>query len=345
MGGLRILAVAAALVATAGLTACGGGHARPAPSTAPTSVVPPRAADNSAAGAVGADLVVGDQLRPLGGSPVGLPGSGTVYSAHKLPDGWLVERGDKGMRKLWLVTTTGSKLLVDFVDNGYSIGADGRHLAYQQGNWLTVGVIGSGKVIVQSRTQLPGKDGSQGRSGAVLTGWAGEFLVIGNRVGVDYEGFDVWDPSRGGYSPTFNKDVYGIFGAPPAGGSLLGAVAVGADRHPCLASLDPSAGLRASNVNCAVPVHPSYGWLSPDARHLAAWMRDTFTVYELASGTVAASVPYQGVGVPTWIDGSTVVVPQKDKLIRLDLGDPKHPQELPLPDPGGQWLVVARIGN
>jgi len=56
-------------------------------------------------------------------------------------------------------------------------------------------------------------------------------------------------------------------------------------------------------------------------------------------------VPYQGVGVPTWIDGSTVVVPQKDKLIRLDLGDPKHPQELPLPDPGGQWLVVARIGN
>ena len=342
--GRRILAAGAAVLALAGLASCDSkaAPARAVPSA--TGLVPPRAADNWGGGAIGADLVVGDQLRPLGGTSITLQGLGEVYSARRVADGWLVERGDQAARKLWLVTATTQALLVDVVDNGYAVAPDGRHIAFQQGNWLSVGQLTGGRLTVDSKTQLPGKDGPQGRTGATLAGWFGPYLAIGDRLGADYDGFDVYDPTHGGYNPTFNPDVYGVFGLQP-GGMLLGAVAVGGDRHPCLATLDPAERLRASNVNCAVQVHPAHGWLAPDLRHLAGLAKDTVTVYEIPTGSRIASAPYQGTGEPVWLDRNVLLVPEPDRIVRIDMTDPKHPQDLPLPDPHGHWVVVPRAGS
>jgi hypothetical protein len=144
------------------------------------------------------DLVVGAELRPAGHAPIALPGKGDVYDAVRVPEGWLVVRGEKSTHELWLVRAEGAPtLLVDVLPSDFAFSDDGRRIAYQQGNALTVAMLTGGRVSVEHTVQLPGHDGSQGRTGAQLVGWAGRYVVIGNRLGIDYDGFDVWDPACG----------------------------------------------------------------------------------------------------------------------------------------------------
>ncbi|NJC69377.1 hypothetical protein HC031_06530 [Planosporangium thailandense] len=293
------------------------------------------------------DLVVGGELRPAGHAPISLPGSGDVYDALRVPEGWLVVRGDKATHQLWLVRDSGEPtLVIDGLPSNFAFSPDGRRIAYQQGSMLTVATVAGGRDLSGQGVQLPGSDRSQGRTGAELVGWAGSYLVIGNRQGIDYDGYDLWDPSQGGYVPTWNHDVVAIYAATPDGRSVVGEVKDARPGTFCTAVLDPAAGLRAGDKACGQPyLSVARHGLSPDGRWVLGEANRAVGVVDTRNGRLTAtSVPAEGTwwAGPVWTGRDTFAVAEESHLRYGRVTDPQHPQELPAPSTTERWLVVAR---
>ncbi|GAA1805392.1 hypothetical protein HC028_03525 [Planosporangium flavigriseum] len=296
------------------------------------------------------DLVVGNELRPAGRAPIALPGKGDVYDAVRVPAGWLVVRGDKGTRTLWEVRADGAATpLIDSLPATYVFSAGGRVLTYQKGSSLTVAGIVAGTVPTKTTIQLPGKDGSQGRTGAELVGRAGQYVVIGNRQGIDYDGFDVWDPANGSYVPTWNHEVVGVYAATPDGRSLIGAVKGARDGITCAAVLDPAAGLRARSKVCDQPYFAAarHG-LSPDGRRILGQSAGAVAIAETATGKQVAKIAAtEGVwpAEPVWVDDQTFAVATEGGIRYVDAADPARTREVPGPSTSEHWLAVALVAG
>lgn len=303
------------------------------------------ASRTAAAQAPTLDLVVGGELRPAGRAPIALPGSGDVYDALRVPDGWLVVRGDKSTHELWRVRADGtSTLLLPGLRNAYAFSADGKRLAYQQGSELTVAVLAAKHDLTS--ISLPGRDGDQGRTGAELVGWAGRYVVIGNRQGNDYDGFDVWDPADHAYTPTWNHEVVGVYAATPDGRSVIGVVKDARAGSFCAAVLDPADGLRTISKVCGQPYLSAYRHgLSPDGTRFLAQAPGGVGIAASATGALTATVAVAQGGwpaEPTWLDNNTFVVPDDGHILSVDATDPAHPRQLPAPSTTEHWFVVAR---
>ncbi|MGC9667919.1 hypothetical protein ACNTMW_15350 [Planosporangium sp. 12N6] len=296
------------------------------------------------------DLVVGGELRPAGGAPIRLPGTGDVYDAVRTDEGWLVVRGAKATHQLWQVSGKGqAALLIDALPTNFVIADDGRSIAYQQGNTVTVQTIGNGTASLKASFQVPGTDGSQGRTGAELVGWAGGRLVIGNRAGLDYQGFDLLDISSESYTPTFNPAVTGVYVATPDVRYVVGATRDNGTGQTCAARLDPAAGFTVVDRVCGQP-YLSVDWhaVSPDGRRFLALVEQEVGIADAATGVLVARVPATNgmwPAVPVWVDSGTFVVAGDNRLLEVDVADPGHPRELPVPSTSERWLVVARAGG
>jgi hypothetical protein len=311
----------------------------------------PSGSARPAYGSLRLDFVVGGELRPAGGRPIALPGSGDVYDAVRVSEGWLVVRGDKTTHKLWLVRPGGaSTLLLDALP---SVFAFSRYnvIAYQQGSTVTVTSFdfAKGKAYVKATFQLPGQDGSQGRTGAELVGWAGgAHLVIGNRVGIDYNGFDLLRVDSQSYTPAFNPAVLGVYAATPDDRLVVGAVRNPSTGQTCAATLDPAAGFTIVQRVCGQP-YLSLGRraLSPDGRRILGRVDRGIGIADATTGVLITKVPAaEGAwpAEPVWVDAGTFVIAEKDRLLYVDVVDPAHPRQLPLPSTSEPWLVVAGAG-
>jgi hypothetical protein len=296
------------------------------------------------------DLVVGGELRAAGQAPITLPGEGDVFDAVRMPEGWLVVRGAKLTHELWLVRPQGpAALLIPAMPANFVISPDGRRVAYQQGSRLIVTSIADGKARIEHDVQLPGTDSSQGRTGAELSGWAGRYLVIGNRLGLGYDGFDLWDPARGAYVPTWNRDVVGIYAATPDGRSVVGAVKDGGSTRTCAAVLDPAAGLRVGDKTCGqLYLSISRHGLSPDGQWILAQANRAFGIVDAMNGRLTVTgAPAEGTwwGDPVWTGRDTFAVAEEHRILYVKVTDPQHPRELPVPSTTERWLVVAQAGG
>jgi hypothetical protein len=296
------------------------------------------------------DLVVGGELWPAGGRPIALPGSGDVYDAVRVPEGWLVVRGDKTTHKVWLISPEGTAtLLLDTLPDVFAFSRDSSVIAYQQGNTLAVTAFSHGKAYPKTSFQLPGQDGSQGRTGAELVGWAGGRLVIGNRVGIDYDGFDVLQVDSQSYTPRFNRALIRVYAGTPDDRLVVGATRDASTGQTCAATLDPDAGFTIVQRQCGQPYlslgrHP----LSPDGRRILGRVDQGIGIADAATGALITKVPAaEGVwpAEPIWVDAATFVIAEKDRLLYVDAADPTHPRELPAPSTSEPWLVVARVGG
>jgi hypothetical protein len=48
---------------------------------------------------------------------------------------------------------------------------------------------------------------------------------------------------------------------------------------------------------------------------------------------------------PVWVDDRTFVVAGNDRLLYVNVADPTHPRELPVPSTSERWMVVAPAGT
>jgi hypothetical protein len=180
-------------------------------------------------------------------------------------------------------------------------------------------------------------------------GWAGRYVVIGNRLGIDYDGFDVWDPARGAYKPTWNHDVVGVYAATPDGRSVVGEVKDARAGSFCTAVLDPVNGLRPGRKACGQQYLSGYRHgLSPDGSRFLVQTARGVGMVDAAIGELYATIPAASGGLPaepTWVDSKTFVVPEDGHLLYVDVADPARPRQQPAPSTSERWLVVARAGG
>jgi hypothetical protein len=291
--------------------------------------------------------VVGSELRPTDGRVITLPGSGDVYDAARIPEGWLVVRGDKAMHKLWLIRPGGAAtLLLNALPSVFAFSGN-NVLAYQQGSTITVMAFdfAKGTGFVKAQMYVPGQDGSQGRTGAELVGWVGgSRLVLGNRVGIGYDGFTLMAVTDNQVlAPTYNRAVIGVYAGTPDGRSVVGATREAGTT--CAAVLGLAYTLEVQSTECNQPyLSPSRRALSPDGRRILGRVDHGIAIADASNGKVIATVPAaqeMWPADPAWIDDRTIVIPGNGRLLYVAVVDPAHPHVLPAPSTSERWMVVA----
>lgn len=228
------------------------------------------------------DLIVGSRLETSGGEQRELTGVGAVERAQRVPDygGWLVTSvATVAGRTLWWVPPNGSapQVLLAAAD-AVVVAPDGRQVAWRDGpELLAAGVVG-GQLVATSRTAAP--------EGTVPIGFAAEAVLI-RQPG---RGVSLWPRSAGGRPGGAAGDVLNVYGSLPDG-RLIGEVATGKSRRPCLALLDPARNLTPVRTGCGpdlatdgpAGVSPDGTWLLANGARKAALLVDLRTL----GGTVS----------------------------------------------------------
>jgi hypothetical protein len=294
LGGL--VALAAVLLAGAGLTALPAVGTSPGPSPSPsrlpfTVVVPP------------------DRLLLTSGKAVAL--GGAARPVYQVPAGWLAVGAseDNSGRSLKLVTPDGSvHLLLDGVQS-VVVARDGKHLAWQTATLLETGHISGVWVYVDHSTPKPAE-------GVPIAVSDTAVVLGGTQTGGGR--YDVWLPDRGGYSPSWDKtspDLLQLYGVAPDGRSFLGLLPQVAPESStgCLALLDPTDHLAAIRTACGLGLTLGPARVSPGGRWLAgpttrAGNREETVLIDLGTvfqrRPVVQRWPYQ---VGYWLDDTTML--------------------------------------
>lgn len=168
---------------------------------------------------------------------------------------------------------------------------------------------------------------------------------------------DVWDPAKGAYVPTWNRQVAAILGSAPDG-LLLGAVTATESSAACLARLDPAAKLRVVSHDCSIAAGPD-SLASPGGRYVVARVSaEGSAVFDAATGAklVTLPAPSESPDEPVWVGPATLLAPAGDapdgagpvtRFMRVDLTDPAGPrsQYLRMPPNTASWRLVPVAGS
>jgi hypothetical protein len=251
-------------------------------------------------------------LRTADGRTVSLAGvDGAVETAYGTADGWLVVTSKAEASSLWLVKPDGSvHRLIDKSDREPAVSPDGRRFAWRSGDRMYVGHLTEATVTVDRSTPAP-------QRGTPIA-YTGTAVVLGySETGGGIDHHDVWLPSKGDYSPSWERTTHVVAVYQPASdGSLLGVVhgSQGA-KAVCLARLDPTAGLKASRTACGLPLTiDPLGLVSPDGQWLAAPSlnagRTQVSLVDLdrVFDTPAVTATWDADAPFAWIDAGTLVV-------------------------------------
>jgi hypothetical protein len=160
-------------------------------------------------------------------------------------------------------------------------------------------------------------------------------VVLGySETGGGIDHWDVWNPSRGNYVPSWSKTehVRVIYGPTADGTGFYGLIdSQSGDGRPCLAQFDRD-DLRTVRTACGMHINlDRTGQLSPDGKYLALHMTDVTdnpAVASVALATVFSTPKFDTVwsGPPplmfAWEDATTVLAaPTGGGLVRYRLSD------------------------
>jgi hypothetical protein len=350
--GLALAGVATALV-TAGMVQLGGPAERGGtptvvlgdprgftPSPLPTVSAPAPAADPVRAEL---DLIVGTRLETSGGEQRDLTGVGPVEQAQRLPEqgGWLITSATAAAgRTLWWVPPNGSapQALLAGAD-AIVVGADGRQVAWRDGAEIRAAGLTGGQLVATSRTAAS--------AGAAPVGFVGDAVLIRQRGG----GISVWHRSADGQPGDPERDVLNVYGTLPDG-RVVGEVATGTARRPCLALLDPARDLAPVRTGCGPELATDgAGVLSPDGRWLLinGARRAALLVDVRALGTTGAAHPagpalvtdvaWTAAGVALHVDAAGRLVRVRPE--RVVAGEQPAGAAVAGVEPGERVVVVA----
>ncbi|MFF5070038.1 hypothetical protein ACFY2R_02210 [Micromonospora olivasterospora] len=224
----------------------------PAPSAGPSRPVVQSAVD----------LVVGDVLTTTRNQQIALTGISPVDRAQRVREegGWLVV-GSPGAAGRTLVSVgpdgTTQRLLAGA--QAVALAADGRQVAWRDGDQLFVAGVTGGKLIAVTGTPAPGA--------AVPAGFVGDAVLV--RLDPAGPGYALWRPYTGRVTTGGGRDVLAVHGTLPDG-RAVGLVSAGTPRRPCLALLDPR-DLAATRTACGPALDADGpGAVSADGRWLLA---------------------------------------------------------------------------
>ncbi|MGY0235734.1 hypothetical protein [Longispora urticae] len=233
------------------------------------------------------DLVLGTGtawiVRAADGRETVLPPE-PVHTVYRVPEGLLAVTVGQHLR-VWLVTPADRVLLVDEDDadgtraseilgsaagrGGPDVGVspEGRRVAWRSGTEVRVATVTRGGLTGVRSVAVP--------VGTRVTGWHGPYVVLGrigevppgaNGVLQQFDRYDAWNPDLGGFTPTWNTGVRGVWGLASDGRMLVGSTG---GAGGCLALLDPLHGLRPVRERCGTAMdHRFDGVVSPGGRWL-----------------------------------------------------------------------------
>jgi hypothetical protein len=184
--------------------------------------------------------------------------------------------------------------------------------------------------------------------------YTGTAVILGySETGGGIDHHDVWLPSNGDYSPSWDKTSHVITVYQPApDGSLLGIVRTSqGSKDVCLAKLDPAANLKAIRTACGLPLTiDPLGLVSPDGRWLGAPSLDNgqlkVALLDLSRvfDTPAVAATWDAMYPATWMDATTLVVISSGTPMTARIG---QPELAPLTGtglpPGAQLEPVRRL--
>jgi hypothetical protein len=325
---------------------------RPSGSPAPSPSTVPSAPRIGLSALVGRDKLLLPDGRLLSVSGVGGAGARVAYQTR---DGWLVEGfGGAGpdSESLWLFAADGTaRQLVDHT-SGAIVAPDGERLAWRTGTTLTVAHLDAGhNLVTDAKTQVD-------RGFPQL--FAGTAVILGyTETGGGIDGWDVWVPQRGAYSPSWSttqaNGIGQVFTPTADGRWVIGLVAASpgsGDKASCLARMDPLDTLRVVATACGLPVARDWASLSPDGHWLAYTSADQGYLTQLV--LVDATTMFQqqklaGTWPDTlggiWTGPDTMVARDADgRLHRYRVGRSEGEQvDLVGLPPGGQISLVPKL--
>ncbi|MGK5738207.1 hypothetical protein [Micromonospora sp. URMC 103] len=297
VAGLALAAVATVLVST-GVAQLGADTRRPTPPTVvlgdpsdqarPEPLKPNPGVLGTVPPGGGTDLVLGDAIVAANGDRVGLGGIGPAESAQRLPDdaGWLVVGAPTPAgRSLWAVPRRGTIQVLLAGADAIAVAADGRQVAWRDGNELNAaGVVGM-QLIAPVRTPAPAT--------AAPVGFVGNAVLV--RLDADRPGHTLWHPAAAPLAPATDRATLRIYGALPDG-RLVGLVPAKTPSQTCLALLDPGDGLAPVHTGCGPTLSDDgLGAVSDDGRWLLLNGRAEALLVDLAG---FAAVKPDGHGKP-----------------------------------------------
>ncbi|MEO3778553.1 hypothetical protein ABGB16_17210 [Micromonospora sp. B11E3] len=209
------------------------------------------------------DLVVGDVLTTTRDRQIVLTGIASVDRAQRVRDeeGWLVVGAPSAAgRTLMSVRADGTTQRLLVGAQAIVLAADGRQVAWRDGDHLSVAGLTGGKLIAVTSTPAP--------AAAVPAGFVGDAVLV--RLDPARPGYALWRPFAGGLTTGAGRDVLAVHGTLPDG-QAVGLVSAGTPRRPCLALLDPARGLAATRTACGPALDADGpGAVSADGRWLLA---------------------------------------------------------------------------
>lgn len=290
------------------------------------------------------DLLVGDVLDTSGGERRELTGVGGVERAQRIHDreGWLLTSATTAAgRTLWWVSAAdGAPQVMLAAADAVAVSPDGRQVAWRDGPDLVAAGVVAGQLIAPSRVAAP--------TGVVPVGFTGDDVLVSQPA---RGGMSVWRRAMGGLPGAVNPDVRGVYGTRPDG-LVVGLVATGPARQPCLALLDPARDLTPTRTGCGPKLAADgLGAVSPDGRWLLAnGTGRTAVLVNLAdlggtstahpAGPLLAGTPaWTRVGVALHVDATGGLV--RVKPDRVLTGQRPTPSTLDGVPPGQRPVVVA----
>ncbi|MDG4803063.1 hypothetical protein [Micromonospora sp. WMMD980] len=287
------------------------------------------------------DLLVGDLLDTSGGERRDLTGVGRVERAQRIHDreGWLLTSAATAAgRTLWWVSAAGGapQVMLAAAD-AVAVSPDGRQVAWRDGSDLVAAGVVAGQLIAPSRVTAP--------TGVVPVGFTGDDVLVSQP---DRGGMSVWRRALGGVPGTVNPDVRGVYGNRPDG-LVVGLVATGPSRQPCLALLDPARDLTPARTGCGPRLSADgLGAVSPDGRWLLAnGAAGTAVLVDLAGTPTAHPAGPLLAGTPAWTrTGAALHADAAGGLVRVTpdrvlAGERPTPSTLDGVSPGQRPVVVA----
>ncbi|SCG52500.1 hypothetical protein [Micromonospora humi] len=287
------------------------------------------------------DLLVGDVLDTSGGERRELTGVGGVERAQRIHDreGWLLTSAATAAgRTLWWVSAAGGapQVMLAAAD-AVAVSPDGRQVAWRDGPDLVAAGVVAGQLIAPSRVAAP--------TGVVPVGFSGDDVLVSQP---DRVGMSVWRRAMGGVPGPVNPDVRGVYGSRPDG-LVVGLVATGPARQPCVALLDPARDLTPTRTGCGPKLAADgLGAISPDGRWLLAnGTGRTAVLVDLAGAPAAHPAGPLLAGVPAWTRvGAALHVDATGGLVRVRpdrvlAGERPTPSTLDGVPPGQRPVVVA----
>ncbi|MFG1674210.1 hypothetical protein [Micromonospora sp. NPDC049282] len=290
------------------------------------------------------DLLVGDVLDTSGGERRELTGVSGVERAQRIHDreGWLLTSAATAAgRTLWWVSAAdGTPQVMLAVADAVAVSADGRQVAWRDGPDLVAAGVVAGQLIAPSRVAAP--------TGVVPVGFTGDDVLVSQP---DRGGMSVWRRAMGGVPGATNPDVRAVYGTRPDG-LVVGLVATGPARRPCLALLDPARDLTPTRTGCGPELAADgLGTVSPDGRWLLAnGTGRTAVLINLAAPAGAPTAHPAGprlVGTAAWTHaGAALHVDATGGLVRVKpdrvlAGERPTPSTLDGMAPGQRPVVVA----